>query len=117
MMYGGRGYYIVPKRWTKPRRQCYTTTRRNRGKAERSEGERRATGATEQRGCQPGRCAVGCQPVSSSRVPAKGGAAVGCQPREESLAVRWQLMGQCGASGRNRVGGKGRIASGLATTD
>jgi len=26
-------------------------------------------------------------------------------------------MGQYGASGRNREGGKGRIASGLATTD
>jgi len=40
MMYGRAGHYIVPKRWTKPRRQCYTTTRRNRGEAERSEGER-----------------------------------------------------------------------------
>jgi len=39
MMYGQAGHYIVPKRWTKPRRQCYTTTRRNRGRAERSEGE------------------------------------------------------------------------------
>jgi len=40
MMYGRAGHYIIPKRWTKLRRQCYTTTRRNRGEAERSEGER-----------------------------------------------------------------------------
>jgi len=39
MMYGWAGHYIVPKRWTEPRRQCYTTTRLNRGMAERSEGE------------------------------------------------------------------------------
>jgi len=43
----------------------------------------------------------------SSRVPAW----------EEFLAVRCQLMGQYGASGQNREGGRGRIASGLATTD
>jgi len=92
-------------------------TRRNRGKAERSEGESRASGATKQRGCQPQRRAVGCQPVSSSRVLARGEGAVGCQPREELLAVRCQLKGQYGASGRNREGGRGRIASGLATTD
>ena len=55
--------------------------------------------------------------MSSSRVPADGGRAVGCQPGEEFLAVRCQLMGQYGASGRNREGGRGRLASGLATTD
>jgi len=55
--------------------------------------------------------------VGSSRVPARGGGAVGCQPGEELLAVRCQLKGQYGASGRNREGGGGRIASGLATTD
>jgi len=55
--------------------------------------------------------------VSSSRVPARGGGAVGCQPGEEFLAVRCQLKGQYGASGGNRDGGRGRIASGLATTD
>ena len=55
--------------------------------------------------------------MSGSRVPARGGAAVGCQPGEEFLAVRCQLKGQYGASGRNREGGRGRIASGLATTD
>jgi len=55
--------------------------------------------------------------VSSSRVPARGGGAVGCQPGEEFLAVRCQLKGQYGASGRNREGVRGRIASGLATTD
>jgi len=55
--------------------------------------------------------------VSSSRVPARGGGAVGCQPEEEILAVRCQLKGQYGASGGNREGGRGRIASGLATTD
>jgi len=43
----------------------------------------------------------------SSRVPAG----------EEFLAVRYQLMGQYGASGQNREGGRGRIASGPATTD
>jgi len=37
--------------------------------------------------------------------------------REEFLAVRCQLKAQYGASGRNREGGRGRIASGLATTD
>ena len=55
--------------------------------------------------------------MSSSRVPARGGGAVGCQPGEEFLAVRFQLKGQYGASGWNREGGRGRIASGLATTD
>ena len=45
--------------------------------------------------------------MSSSRVPAGEGV----------LAVRCQLMGQYGASGRNWEGGRGRIASGLATTD
>ena len=55
--------------------------------------------------------------MSSSRVPARGGGAVGCQPGEEFLAVRRQLKGQYGASGRNREGGRGRIASGLATTN
>jgi len=35
----------------------------------------------------------------------------------EFLAVSCQLKGQYGASGRNREGGRGRIASGLATTD
>jgi len=55
--------------------------------------------------------------VISSRVPAGGGGAVGCQPGEEFLAVRCQLIGQYGASGQNREGGRGRIASGLATTD
>ena len=40
MIYGRAGHYMVPKCWTKRRRQCYTTTRRNRGEAERSEGER-----------------------------------------------------------------------------
>jgi len=55
--------------------------------------------------------------VSSSRVPARGGGAVGCHPGEEFLAVRCQPEGQYGASGRNREGGRGRIASGLATTD
>jgi len=55
--------------------------------------------------------------MSSSRVPARGGGAVGCQPGEESLAVSCQLKGQYGASGRNREGGRGRIANGLATTD
>jgi len=55
--------------------------------------------------------------VSSSRVPARGGRAVGRQPGEEFLAVRCQLKGQYGASGRNQEGGRGRIASGLATTD
>ena len=33
------------------------------------------------------------------------------------VAVRCKLMGQYGASGQNREGGRGRIASGLATTD
>jgi len=33
------------------------------------------------------------------------------------LAVRCQLMGQYGASGRNQEGGRGRITSGLAITD
>ena len=55
--------------------------------------------------------------MSRSRVPARGGGAVGCQPGEEFLAVRCQLKGQYGASGRNREGGRGRIAGGLATTD
>ena len=56
--------------------------------------------------------------MSSSRVPAGGGGgAVECQPGEGLLAVRCQLMGQYGASGRNREGGSGRIASRLATTD
>ena len=55
--------------------------------------------------------------MSSSRVPASGGAALGCQPGEEFLAVRCQLKGQYGASGGNWEGGGGRIASGLATTD
>jgi len=55
--------------------------------------------------------------VSSSRVPARGGGAVGCQPGEEFLAVRCQLKGQYGASGRNWEGGGGRIVSRLATTD
>jgi len=55
--------------------------------------------------------------VSGSRVPARRGGAVGCQPGEEFLAVRCQLKGQYGASGRNREGGRGRIVSGLATTD
>ena len=55
--------------------------------------------------------------MSSSRVRARGGGAVGGQPGEEFLAVRCQLKGQYGASGRNREGGRGRIASGLATTD
>ena len=55
--------------------------------------------------------------MSGSRVPARGGGAVGCQPEEGFLAVRCQLKGQYGASGRNRKGGRGRIASGLATTD
>ena len=55
--------------------------------------------------------------MSSSRVPAEGGGAVGCQPGEEFLAVRCQLKGQYSASGRNREGGGGRIASRLATTD
>ena len=45
------------------------------------------------------------------------GGAVGCQPGEELLAVRCQLKGQYGASGRNREVGRGRIASGLATSD
>ena len=36
---------------------------------------------------------------------------------EEFLAVRCQLKGQYGASGRNQEGGRGRIASRLATTD
>jgi len=40
-------------------------------------------------------------------VPAGGGV----------LAVMCQLMGQYGASGRNREGGRGRIASEGATTD
>jgi len=53
----------------------------------------------------------------SCRVPARGGGAVGCQPGEKFLAVRCQLKGQYGASGRNREGGRGRIASRLATTD
>ena len=44
--------------------------------------------------------------MESSRVPAWGG-----------LAVRCQLIGQYGASGRNREVDGGRIASGLATTD
>ena len=55
--------------------------------------------------------------MSSSRVRARGGGAVCCQPGEEFLAVRCQLKGQYGASGRNREGGRGRIANGLATTD
>jgi len=55
--------------------------------------------------------------VSGSRVPARGGGAGGCQPGEEFLAVRCQLKGQYGASGRNREGGRGRITSGIATTD
>jgi len=55
--------------------------------------------------------------VSSSRVPAGGGEAVGCQTGEEFLAVRCQLKGQYGASGQNREGGGGRMASTLATTD
>jgi len=50
-------------------------------------------------------------------VPARGEGAVGCQPGEEFLPVRCQLKGQYGASGRNREGGRGRIANGLATTD
>jgi len=49
-------------------------------------------------------------------VPARAGGAVGYQPGEEFSAVRCQLKGQYGASGRNREGGRGRIASGLATT-
>ena len=55
--------------------------------------------------------------MSSSRVPARGGGAVGCQPGEEFSAVRCQLKGQYGVSGRNREGARGSIASGLATTD
>jgi len=55
--------------------------------------------------------------VSSSRVPAREGGAVGCQPGEEFVAVGCHLNGQYGASGRNREGGRGRIASALATTD
>jgi len=55
--------------------------------------------------------------VNSSRVPARGGRAVGCQQGEEFLAVRCQLKGQYGASGRNREGGRGTIANRLATTD
>jgi len=55
--------------------------------------------------------------VSSSRVPAGGGGAVGCQPAEGFLAGRCHLKGQYGASGRNREGGRGWIANGLATTD
>jgi len=55
--------------------------------------------------------------VSSSGVPAREGGAVWCQPGEEFLAVRSELMGQYGASGRNREGGRGRIMKGLATTD
>ena len=47
--------------------------------------------------------------MNSSWVPARGG--------EEFLAVRCQLKGQYGASRRNREGGRGRIANGLATTD
>ena len=50
-------------------------------------------------------------------MPAREGGAVGCQPGEEFLAVRCQLKGQYGASRRNREGGRGRIVSGLATTD
>ena len=45
--------------------------------------------------------------MGSSTVPASG----------EGLAVRCQLMGQYGASGRNQEGGSGRLTSGLATTD
>ena len=55
--------------------------------------------------------------MNSSMVPARGRGAVWCQPGEEFLAVRCQLKGQYGASGRNREGGRGRIANGLATTD
>jgi len=55
--------------------------------------------------------------VNSSRVPAGGGGAVGCRPEDEFLAVRCQLIGQYGASGRNWEGGRGRVANGLATTD
>jgi len=55
--------------------------------------------------------------VSSSRVPARGGGPVGGQPGEEFLAVRCKLKGQYGASGRNREGGSGTIANGLASTD
>ena len=66
----------------------------------RRERGRWASGATGQRGCKP--------KMMSSRVPAGGG----------FLAVRCQLIGQYGASRRNREGGtRGRIASGLATTD
>ena len=53
--------------------------------------------------------------MSSSRVPA-GGDQEGAS-RWGRLAVRGQLMGQCGASGRNREGCRGRITNGLATTD
>ena len=55
--------------------------------------------------------------MSSSRLPARGGGAVGCQPGEEFLAVRCKLKGQYGASGRNREGGRGTIANGLASAD
>ena len=55
--------------------------------------------------------------MSSSGVPARGGGAVGCKPGEECLSVTCQLKGQYGTSGRNREGGRGRLASGQATTD
>jgi len=54
--------------------------------------------------------------VSSSRVPAGGGEQYGAS-RGGFLAVRCQLIGQYGASGRNREGGGRRIANGLATSD
>ena len=57
MLYGQSGHYIDPRSWTKPRRQCYTRTRRNQGRANRSE----AGG---------GGVAVGWQQEVSSRVPA-----------------------------------------------
>ena len=53
--------------------------------------------------------------MSSSRVPA-GEEQLGASGWR-GLAVRCQLMGQDGASGQNRDRVRGRLASGLATTD
>ena len=55
--------------------------------------------------------------MSSSRVPVGGGGSSRVPAGGGALAVRCQLMGQYGASGQNREVGRGRIASGLATTD
>jgi len=62
MMYGQAGHYIVPKRWTKA---TEAVLYHDSGVTEERPNDRRgrgASGATEQRGCQP--------TMMSSRVPA-----------------------------------------------